>query len=217
MDGDDNDNSPGIDDGGSDECCSDDGTFDNAVAPAPPFVCDDVVPAPLFVCNDDDESFDDNSRNDCDNDDNVDEVGVGNNFDFDDIDSDDRWSDDSFVVPGVCTAALVDDDNVMFIDDGCFDNDDVKDDNEVIDDDGVDNDDCLGRSCTGGNEAGWMFNADACVDDSGVICSDDNGPDVNSFSNDGVGDDVESYNDGSDGKDDIEGDSVVDAVAEILA
>ena len=79
MDGDDIDNSSSIDDGGSDECCSDDGTFDNA-----------VVPAPLFVCNDDDESFDDKSHNDCDIDDNMDEVGVGNIFDFDDSDGDDR-------------------------------------------------------------------------------------------------------------------------------
>ena len=193
MDGDDIDNSSSIDDGGSDECCSDDGTFDN-----------DVVPAPLFVCNDDDESFDDKSHNDCGIDDNVDEVGVGNNFDFDDIDSGDGWSDDGFVVPGICITPLMDDDNVMFIDDGCFDNDDVKDDNEVIDDDGVDNDDCSGRSCTDGNEAGWMFNDDACVDDCGVIFSDDSGLDDNSFSNDGVGDDVESYNDGSDGKGDVD-------------
>ena len=216
MDGDDIDNSSSIDDGGSDECCSDDGTFDNDVVPAPLLVCDDVVPAPLFVCNDDDESFDDKSHNDCDIDDNVDEVGVGNTLDFDDVDSDDRWSDDGFVVPVVCITALMDDDNGMFIDDGCFDNDDVKDDNEVIDDDGVDNDDCSGRSCTDGNEAGWMFNDDACVDDCGVIFFDDNGPDDNSFSNDGVGDDVESYDDGSDGKYDIDV-IVFDSVMETLS
>ena len=171
MDGDDIDNSSSIDDGGSDECCSDDGTFDNK------------------------------SHNDCD---------------IDDNDSDDRWSDDGFVVPGVCITPLMDDDNGMFIDDGWFDNDDVKDDNEVIDDDGVDNDDCSDRSCTDGNEAGWMFNEDACVDDCGVIFFDDNGPDDNSFSNDGVGDDVESYNDGSDGKDDIDV-IVFDSVMETLS
>jgi hypothetical protein len=92
----------------------------------------------------------------------------------------------------------------MFIDDGCFDNDDVKDDNEVIDDDGVDNDDCSGRSCTDGNEAGWMFNDDACVDDCGVIFFDGDGSDNSSLSNNGVDDDVESYNDCSYGKDDVD-------------
>ena len=204
MDGDDIDNSSSIDDGGSDECCSDNGTFDNDVVPAPLFVCDDVVPAPRFVCNDDDESFDDKSHNDCGIDDNVDEVGVGNNFDFDDFDSDDRWSDDGFVVPGVCITPLMDDDNCVFIDDGCLDNDDVKDDNEVIDDDGVDNDDCLGRSCTDGNEAGGTFNDVACVDDCGVIIFDGDGSDNSSLSNNGVDDDVESYNDCSYGKDDVD-------------
>jgi hypothetical protein len=61
-----------------------------------------------------------------------------------------------------------------------------------------------------------MFNDDACVDDCGVIFFDDNGPDDNSFSNDGVGDDVESYNDGSDGKDDIDV-IVFDSVMETLS
>ena len=90
VDGDDIDNSSSIDDGGSDECCSDDGTFDNDVVPAPLLVCNDDVPAPPLVCNNDDESFDDKSHNDCGIDDNVDEVGVGNNFDFDGSDGDDR-------------------------------------------------------------------------------------------------------------------------------